>query len=47
MVDGAPCATCDIATINRIGTIAFDPAQAFAGFDFPELSPGSRAGRGY
>jgi hypothetical protein len=47
MVDGAPCTTCDIATINRIGTIAFDPARAFAGFDFPELSPGSLAGSVY
>lgn len=47
MVDGAPCATCDIATINRIGTIAFDPARTFTGFDFPELAPGSLAGSVY
>lgn len=47
MVDGAPCAACDIATINRIGTIGFDPAKTFAGFDFPELSPGSIAGSVY
>jgi uncharacterized repeat protein (TIGR01451 family) len=47
MVDGAACAACDIATTNRIGTIAFDPARTFAGFDFPELSPGSIAGSVY
>jgi uncharacterized repeat protein (TIGR01451 family) len=47
MVDGAPCAACDTATINRIGTIGFDPGKTFAGFDFPELSPGSIAGSVY
>lgn len=47
MIDGAPCAACDIATVNRIGTIDFDPAKTFAGFDFPELSPGSLAGSVY
>jgi large repetitive protein len=47
MVDGSPCSACDIATVNRTGTIAFDPAQTFSGFDFPELSPGSLAGSVY
>ncbi|MGP1664986.1 MAG: SdrD B-like domain-containing protein, partial [Rhodanobacter sp.] len=44
LVDGVACATCQLATINRIASIPFDPVQTFTGFDFAELGQGSVSG---
>ncbi len=44
LADAAPCAVCDIGTINRIARVPFDPAKTFAAFNFPELQGASLAG---
>lgn len=47
LVDGSICSSCDVATVNRTSTIAFDPASIYTGFNFPELKGAALAGSVY
>jgi uncharacterized repeat protein (TIGR01451 family) len=47
MIDGAACAACNNATLNRISAIPFDSLKAFTDFNFGEVKGSSISGKVY